>query len=57
MRMVFGRGDGFGIADIDVGRPVRRLGAVLGGILLTQLQRVDPQLAGELVEAAFDAEG
>ncbi len=56
MRVVLGRVDGLGITDIDVGRSVRRLGAVPGGVFLAQQQRVDAELAGELVEAAFDAE-
>ena len=44
------------IADIDPGRSVRCLGAVLGPVHLAQPQRVDLELARQLVHAAFDRE-
>jgi len=54
MRVVLGRFEGLHIADIDKGRAMRGLGAVLGRIDLAQSQRVDAQLAGQFVDAAFD---
>src|SRR5258708_23229956 len=45
------------IADIDPGRTVRRLGAFLGAVDLAQFKRIDAELAGELVDTAFDREG
>ncbi len=44
------------IADIDPGRTVRRLGALLGAVDLAQFERIDPELAGELINTAFDRE-
>src|SRR5205807_9687055 len=44
------------VPDIDPGRAVRRLGALLGAVDLAQFERIDAELAGELVDAAFDRE-
>src|SRR5205823_7830556 len=56
VRMVLRYFDGLQIADIGPGRPVRRLGAVLGGVHLAQTHRVDVQLASQLIHAALSAE-
>ena len=56
---VLGRPGGFQrllIADIDPGRTVRRLGALLGTVDLAQFERLDLQLMRQLVDAAFDRE-
>src|SRR5439155_17395892 len=57
MRVVLGRVERLLIADIGPGRPVRRLGAFLGGVDLAQTQRFDLQLLRQLVHAALDAVG
>src|SRR5205807_4626283 len=57
VRVVLGRFGRLLIADIGPGRPVRRLGAFLGGVDLAQAQRFDLQLLRQLVHAALDAVG
>src|SRR5205814_8695634 len=44
------------VADIDPSRTVRRLGALLGAVDLAQFERVDLQLASQLIDTAFDRE-
>src|SRR6516162_5212297 len=56
LRVRFRGLDGLHIADVVPGRAVRRFGAVLGAVDLAHLERVDAELAGQLVDAAFDPE-
>src|SRR5215475_7584683 len=56
LRVRFRGLDRFHIADIVPGRAVRGLAAVLGAVDLTYFERVDAELACELVDAAFDPE-
>src|SRR5215469_11720267 len=52
--MRLGGFDGFHVADVVPGRPVRCLGAVLGTVDLPYLERIYAELAGQLVDATFD---
>src|SRR5207249_7872948 len=47
---------GLHIADVVPGRPVHGLGAVLGAIELAHSERVDAELARQLVDTALDRE-
>src|SRR5215470_17928691 len=52
--MRLGGFDGLHVADVVPGRPVRCLGAVLGTVDLPYLERIYAELAGQLVNTAFD---
>ena len=45
------------VAHDRIDRTVHRLGALLGGVLQAQLERIHPELLGELVEHALDGIG
>ena len=46
--------DSLHVTDVVPGRAVRRLGTVFGAVDLAHLERVDAELARQLVDAAFD---
>src|SRR5580704_8127594 len=56
LRMRLGGLYGLHVADVVPGRAVRRLGTVFGAVDLAHFERVDAELARQLVDAAFDPE-